>query len=286
MRTTLRVLAVVFGWSCLAVPMAAHHSWTADYDASKPVTVKGVVTKVEWTNPHTHFYIESKDEKRDAHHVEFRDGQHGRARAQRVVQEDAPARRRGDDHGLRRQGRDRASHCPDHHHGRRPRALCRQAGAIGRVGQVEKLEVGRYLVYQAGPPLRRGRERRGLTQSAPRGRDRGGTTDSPHVHEAHERRSTGRRRRRALTESRGQSPEARTVFVPRDSIHALSACAQADPSNGIGVPLRSRHLDPDCCLCVRSSPASSAPSAPSGTADPLIATRWELGVGSASVDWS
>jgi hypothetical protein len=42
---------------------AAHHSWTADYDAKKPVSVSGVVTKVEWTNPHTHFYIESKDEK-------------------------------------------------------------------------------------------------------------------------------------------------------------------------------------------------------------------------------
>ena len=48
---------------CLAAPLAAHHSWTADYDSAKPVTVKGVVTKVEWTNPHTHFYIESKDEK-------------------------------------------------------------------------------------------------------------------------------------------------------------------------------------------------------------------------------
>jgi hypothetical protein len=41
--------------------MSAHHSWTADYDAGKPVTVKGVVTKVEWTNPHTHFYVEAKD---------------------------------------------------------------------------------------------------------------------------------------------------------------------------------------------------------------------------------
>jgi DNA/RNA endonuclease YhcR with UshA esterase domain len=46
-----------------SAPLAAHHSWTADYDAAKPVTVKGVVTKVEWTNPHTHFYIDSKDEK-------------------------------------------------------------------------------------------------------------------------------------------------------------------------------------------------------------------------------
>ena len=49
----------------LSATAAAHHSWTADYDAKKAVTVSGVVTKVEWTNPHTHFYIESKDEKGD-----------------------------------------------------------------------------------------------------------------------------------------------------------------------------------------------------------------------------
>jgi hypothetical protein len=63
MRITPGVVAVAFALSCLAVPLVAHHSWSSDYDADKPVTVKGVVTKVEWTNPHTHFYIESKDEK-------------------------------------------------------------------------------------------------------------------------------------------------------------------------------------------------------------------------------
>jgi len=61
MRRELTTLVASF--IVLSVPLAAHHSWTADYDAAKPVTVKGVVTKVEWTNPHTHFYIESKDEK-------------------------------------------------------------------------------------------------------------------------------------------------------------------------------------------------------------------------------
>ena len=60
MTTKHGVLLAVF--FLLPVSLAAHHSWTAEYDAAKPVTVRGVVTKVEWTNPHTHFYIESKDE--------------------------------------------------------------------------------------------------------------------------------------------------------------------------------------------------------------------------------
>ena len=59
MIVALRILVVIVA---LAAPLAAHHSWTADYDAGKPVAVKGTVTKVEWTNPHTHFYIDSKDE--------------------------------------------------------------------------------------------------------------------------------------------------------------------------------------------------------------------------------
>jgi hypothetical protein len=40
-----------------AAPLSAHHSFAAQYDASKPVTLTGVVTKVEWTNPHARFYI-------------------------------------------------------------------------------------------------------------------------------------------------------------------------------------------------------------------------------------
>jgi hypothetical protein len=54
-------LVMAIGVIALAAPLAAHHSWTADYDAAKPVKVQGVVTKVEWTNPHTHFYIDSTD---------------------------------------------------------------------------------------------------------------------------------------------------------------------------------------------------------------------------------
>ena len=65
MRMTRGFLVAGLGLFCLAVPIAAHHSWTADYDGSKPVTVKGVVSKVEWTNPHTHFYVDVTDEKGD-----------------------------------------------------------------------------------------------------------------------------------------------------------------------------------------------------------------------------
>ncbi len=61
MRMKLGVLAAGLALSVLAVPVFAHHSWTAEYDSTKPVTVKGVVTKVEWTNPHTHFYVDSTD---------------------------------------------------------------------------------------------------------------------------------------------------------------------------------------------------------------------------------
>ena len=42
---------------------AAHHSFSAEFDAKKPISISGVVTKVEWTNPHVWFYVNVKDEK-------------------------------------------------------------------------------------------------------------------------------------------------------------------------------------------------------------------------------
>jgi hypothetical protein len=52
------VLAVL----SLATLAFAHHSFAAEFDFNKQITLKGSITKVEWTNPHTYFYIDGKDE--------------------------------------------------------------------------------------------------------------------------------------------------------------------------------------------------------------------------------
>ena len=54
--------AVLLAW---AAPARAHHSFSAQYDASKHIELKGVVTKVEWTNPHARFYIDEKNDRGD-----------------------------------------------------------------------------------------------------------------------------------------------------------------------------------------------------------------------------
>ena len=45
-----------------SAPVMAHHSFAAEYDASKPIKLTGTVTKIEWTNPHCFFYIDVKNE--------------------------------------------------------------------------------------------------------------------------------------------------------------------------------------------------------------------------------
>jgi hypothetical protein len=56
MKSTLAIFALL-----AALPLAAHHSFNSMYDESKVITLQGVITKVEWMNPHARFWIDVKD---------------------------------------------------------------------------------------------------------------------------------------------------------------------------------------------------------------------------------
>jgi len=62
MRGILRVLwAAVAALAC-GLPLLAHHAFTAEFDGSKTVTFRGVVSKVDWVNPHIFIYVDVKDD--------------------------------------------------------------------------------------------------------------------------------------------------------------------------------------------------------------------------------
>jgi hypothetical protein len=56
------------------VPVLAHHAFQAEFDTKKPVTLKGVVTKIEWMNPHAWFYIDVTDENGKVEHWQCETG--------------------------------------------------------------------------------------------------------------------------------------------------------------------------------------------------------------------
>jgi hypothetical protein len=61
-RPFLFVVAAGIALMTATVPNYAHHSFAAEYDRDKTITVSGSVTKLEWTNPHARLYVEGKDE--------------------------------------------------------------------------------------------------------------------------------------------------------------------------------------------------------------------------------
>jgi hypothetical protein len=59
-KGVIAFLALAIGIVVSVAPAMAHHSFSAEFDGTKAITLKGYVTKVEWTNPHVWFYIDVK----------------------------------------------------------------------------------------------------------------------------------------------------------------------------------------------------------------------------------
>lgn len=62
MRNARKVLLASIGVLLAALPGLSHHAFSSTFDETKLITFAGVITKVDWINPHAYFYLESKDE--------------------------------------------------------------------------------------------------------------------------------------------------------------------------------------------------------------------------------
>ena len=75
MRSTLAVLVAGAGLFMVAsFPLAAHHSFAAEFDSTKAVTLQGTVTKLDWMNPHIWIYLDTKDDSGTVAHWQCEGG--------------------------------------------------------------------------------------------------------------------------------------------------------------------------------------------------------------------
>ena len=67
----MKLGVVIFGLTLFSPFARGHHSFEAEYDSKKPVTLAGVLTKLEWENPHVIFYVDVKDGEGNVEHWKF-----------------------------------------------------------------------------------------------------------------------------------------------------------------------------------------------------------------------
>lgn len=65
------VLAAAVAAAAASARVVAHHSFAAEFDSQRPLTVTGVVQKLEWTNPHARLFVDARDDKGTVVHWDF-----------------------------------------------------------------------------------------------------------------------------------------------------------------------------------------------------------------------
>ena len=125
MRSTLAVFVAGAGLLLAAsFPLAAHHSFAAEFDATKAVTLQGTVTKLDWMNPHIWIYLDTKDDSGTVAHWQCEGGPPNTLTRNGWSQGFAEDRRPGHHRGLSLQGRHQHLQCPIGEAAQRQERVC------------------------------------------------------------------------------------------------------------------------------------------------------------------